>query len=103
MIAHISTLQELKDVQASYRTVVLDFYATWCGPCKALAPYLERWEQQYSGTKFLKVDVDESQDLSDMFHVSAMPTIVLLQDGVVVARVEGANIAAIQKHLEQHL
>jgi thioredoxin 1 len=80
--------------------VVLDFFATWCGPCKRIAPFFEELSTKYETITFLKVDVDEAGELVDMFGISAMPTFVFLDKGVVVGRVEGADLRAIGNHLE---
>lgn len=72
--------------------VVIDFFATWCGPCKRVAPYFEKLAEEYVGMTFLKVDVDESPELTNEFDVSAMPTFLFIKNGVIVKRVEGADI-----------
>lgn len=77
--------------------VVIDFFATWCGPCKRIAPYFEDLaDKYYPVVAFLKVDVDESPELVDKFNINAMPTFVFLKDGVVVKKVEGADIASLE-------
>lgn len=76
--------------------VVIDFFATWCGPCKRVAPFFEQLAEEYVGVTFLKVDVDETAELVDIFGVQAMPTFVFLKDGVIVKKVEGADMAQIE-------
>jgi len=76
--------------------VVIDFFATWCGPCKRIAPTYERLAQSLSSVVFLKVDVDESPELVNEFDVSSMPTFVFLKDGQEVKRVEGADMAQLE-------
>ncbi len=62
--------------------VLVDFWATWCGPCQMLAPVLEEISEQYKGkVKVAKVNVDEQQQLAMQFRVSAIPTVVLFKDG----------------------
>ena len=65
--------------------VVVDFYATWCGPCRALAPVLE----QLQNTKVVKVDVDQNQQLGVQYNIAALPTVVFLKDGQEMDRVVG--------------
>lgn len=65
--------------------VVVDFYATWCGPCRALAPVLE----QLQNAKVVKVDIDQNQQLGVQYNVAALPTVIFLKDGVEVDRVVG--------------
>lgn len=76
--------------------VVIDFFATWCGPCKRIAPFFEKLAESVKSVSFFKVDVDESPDLVNEFDVSAMPTFVFLKDGKEVKRVEGADMYGLQ-------
>ncbi len=76
--------------------VVIDFFATWCGPCKRIAPTFEKLAQSLSSIVFLKVDVDESPELVNSFDVSSMPTFVFLKDGKEVKRVEGADMVQLE-------
>lgn len=77
--------------------VVIDFFATWCGPCKRIAPMFEDLAQKYHPhIQFFKVDVDESPDLVNLFDINAMPTFVFLKHGVVVKKVEGADIKGLE-------
>lgn len=58
---------------------VIDFYATWCGPCKALAPIMEKMEKKYAGKiRFKKVDIDQDVALAQQYEVDAVPTIVII-------------------------
>ena len=70
--------------------VLVDFFATWCGPCKMLSPILERVE---STIKVIKVDTDEFEDLARKYGVMSIPTLVLLEDGKEIKR----NIGFIDK------
>lgn len=76
--------------------VVIDFFATWCGPCKRIAPTFEKLAEAFPNVTFLKVDVDEAPELVNTFDVSAMPTFVFLKDGNEVKRVEGADMAGLE-------
>ena len=73
--------------------VVVDFFATWCGPCKRLAPAFQRLAlaAQDTGIVFAKVDGDDNEDLMEEFQVNAYPTVMLLRDGKVVKSVEGCD------------
>lgn len=88
----ISDLSEIPQQGA----VVIDFFATWCGPCKRIAPTFEKLATSLTSVQFFKVDVDESPELVNEFDIAAMPTFVFLKDGKEVRRVEGADMAGLE-------
>ena len=107
--AGVLELTTLDDVEAvlikagsTNSLVVIDFSATWCGPCKAIAPLFEELAQDTEGVYFLKVDVDENPDTAAKYSVSAMPTFLFIKNGEVVDRLMGANPARLQELIEQH-
>ncbi|WP_343338441.1 Thioredoxin [Terrisporobacter petrolearius] len=70
--------------------VVVDFFATWCGPCKLLAPvYEELGNEMQDSAKFLKVEIDQNMDLAKRFMVSTVPTIMIFKDGKPVETMVG--------------
>lgn len=71
--------------------VVVDFFATWCGPCKMISPKLEELAKDFKNITILKVDVDECEDLAMEYEVSAMPTFVFIKKGQKVDSFAGAN------------
>ncbi len=67
----------------------VDFFATWCGPCKMLAPVLEEVDPEYSDVTFVKVDVDEEQALAARYGIMSIPTLILFKDGEAIAKTGG--------------
>jgi thioredoxin 2 len=78
-------------VEKARTPVLVDLWATWCGPCRMVSPVLEQLATEYAGRlKLVKVDVDRSPRLSERFAVQAVPTLLVLRDGQVVRRQAGA-------------
>lgn len=89
-IKHVNE-QELKEnVLKSGKVVLVDFFATWCGPCRMLAPELEKVEEAVKEfAEIVKVDVDENRNLAKEYGVMSVPTLVVIKDGEEVERVVG--------------
>lgn len=83
--------------------MVIDAYATWCGPCKVMAPEVVKFSKQYPDARFYKIDVDELSELAQELEVRAMPTFLLFKDGVKVETVVGANPKALETAIQKHL
>lgn len=77
-------------VNAGDDVVVVDFFATWCGPCKMLGPIVEKTAEAHPEAHFYKVDIDEELDLATRFGVMSVPTLIYFKRGQVVAKTVGA-------------
>jgi thioredoxin 1 len=77
---------------ADNHVVLVDFHATWCGPCRAMGPAIEALREEFSGTAAIaKVDVDESTELAEAFGIQSIPTLIFFKDGQPVERLSGAR------------
>ncbi len=80
-----------KEVLKSEKTVLLDFYANWCGPCKMVAPLIHQLAQEHPEFVFGKVNVDESLELAQAFGVTSIPMLAVIQNGKVIKQAVGAR------------
>lgn len=101
-VIEIVSLEQFQRELKSDIPVVVDFYATWCGPCKKISPVLESFAGQLNGkVKFLKVNVDKLFEISSTYNIRAMPTVLLLDEGTEVDRKVGTDqITALLKQLQ---
>lgn len=83
--------------EAGAKLVVVDFYATWCGPCKMISPKLEEMAQQHTDVIFLKVDVDDCEEVASTYAISCMPTFIFIKKGEKIADFSGANADKIRE------
>lgn len=83
---------------------VIDFYATWCGPCRAVAPKVGELSEKYQNVRFIQVDVDKMRQVAQEYNVTAMPTFVFVKDGNEVGqRVRGADVRALENGIKSLL
>ena len=75
-----------KEVLEESKTVLIDFYADWCGPCKMFSPIIESVAQKNENIKVVKVNVDEAQELAIKYQVASIPTVIVIKNGEVANR-----------------
>jgi len=80
-----------KEVMESKKTVLLDFWASWCGPCRMVSPVIDEIAEDNAGIKVGKVNVDEQKELAAQFGVMSIPTLIVMKDGRVAKRSVGAK------------
>ena len=88
---HITKETFEQEVLQSEKTVLLDFFATWCGPCKMLAPILDEIAEEREDIKVCKVDVDQEPELAARYQVVSIPTLFVIEKGEVVNQSLGAK------------
>lgn len=101
-IGHVNTQTWQAEVSTSAVPVLVDFWAEWCGPCRAIAPVLEELSGELAGKlKIVKVNVDESPDLAQQFGIRSIPTLLVFKGGTIAGQMVGAMPkAALKAKLE---
>lgn len=102
---HVTDDTFAREVEQTKGLVLVDFWATWCGPCRMVAPVMEQIAAEYDGkVKVAKVDVDANQKLSVRFNVRSIPSILFFKDGAHVDTLVGAYPKpAFEQKIQQHL
>lgn len=90
-VLHITKESFAKEVLESKEPVLLDFWASWCGPCRMLSPVLEEIGAEAAGFKVGKINVDEEPELAEQFSIMSIPTLVVIKDGKVVNQASGVR------------
>ncbi|KAJ3184013.1 Cytoplasmic thioredoxin isoenzyme 2 [Gaertneriomyces sp. JEL0708] len=101
MVHQITSEEEFNEIIKSNEIVIVDFFATWCGPCKMIAPKFENFSSTYTKAKFIKVDVDEVPAVAEKVGVTAMPTFVVFKGGEEAERIVGANPSKLEDGIKK--
>lgn len=87
-------MDKFHEIIAGSEPVLVDFFATWCGPCQMMHPVLERVHEKTSGkARILKVDIDKNPDLAREYNVRSVPTLIIFQNGELKFRTAGVQTA----------
>ena len=81
------------------KKVVLDFFATWCTSCKKIYPQFEEMEANFKNIEFIKIDVDEGEDISTIMDIKSLPTFIFMENGKEVDRMEGSGVEVLREKL----
>jgi len=88
----LNTVTEFNNLVAKNNVlIVIDFYATWCGPCKKLEPFYEKLSQYYENVLFFKCNIEHAEDLANQLDITAMPTFHFYKNGKLVHKLEGCD------------
>jgi len=98
-------MSEFSDIIASTKPVLVDFFATWCGPCRMQAPVLEQVKSKIGDeAAIIKVDIDRNSALAAQYHVQSVPTLILFKDGNPVWRAVGVQQAdVLEAKIREHI
>lgn len=98
-------MESFNDVISSGQLVLVDFYATWCGPCKAMHPALQELKQRLGDQiRILKIDVDRYQNTAAQYRIQSVPTLMLFRNGQALWRQSGAlPLPALLEQVKAHL
>ncbi len=88
-LVHITKDNFNKEVIETEKTVLLDFWATWCGPCQMIAPILDEIAEECPDITVGKIDVDKEQDLAMSFGITSIPTLIVIKNGKAVEKAVG--------------
>jgi len=94
-VHNVASKAEFEQALKDNKVVVLDAFATWCGPCKVIAPQIVKYSDEFTDAHFIKLDVDEVPEVAQELGIRAMPTFLFFKDGEKVSEVVGANPKAI--------
>lgn len=89
MIKHVNESNFSEEVLSKSKVVLVDFFATWCGPCQMLTPVLEKISNSRADFDIVKVDIDQAIGLANKFKIQVVPTLLVFKDGKVVNQTEG--------------
>lgn len=103
-IIYVKNTQEFDDLLSKEKLLLVDFWATWCGPCRMIAPVIDQVAEQFDGkVTVAKVDTDENQELAIRYGIQTIPTVMIFKDGKNVAKEIGVKplksfVNLIEKH-----
>lgn len=96
----VKQIKELTQIPLD-KKVVIDCFATWCGPCQKVAPIFIELSEKFPDIEFLKVDVDVADEIAEGFEVTSLPTFIFLNKGNIYKKIEGADLNSVIAALQE--
>jgi len=91
-LLYVNSTKEFDDLINKEKFVLVDFWATWCAPCRMLAPIIDKLAEQYEGKLVVaKVDVDNNEEIAMRYGIQSIPTVILFKDGKIAAKEIGVK------------
>ncbi|KAL7073921.1 hypothetical protein ACQ4LE_006722 [Meloidogyne hapla] len=103
-IKHPKTQEELDAIlaEAGSKLVVIDFFATWCGPCRLMTPKFNKLADEFADPIYVGIDVDENEHIAANYEINVMPTFVFFKNGKKLTVIEGNNYEELRKTIESN-
>lgn len=98
-----ATQAQIETLQSQGQKILVEFYASWCGPCKQLMPRLMNMESNYPAVKFLKVDIDEEMEFAQSLGIMSVPTVMIYNGNDLINKSIGANVDSVYKNILDNL
>ena len=87
---NIESVKEFQELEENNQTIFVDFWASWCGPCRMVSPFVDQVAEEYKGKlPVLKVEVEDQRELSERFEILSVPTLAVIKDGEIVDSING--------------
>ncbi|PBP24413.1 putative thioredoxin [Diplocarpon rosae] len=102
-VHNLANKAEFAAALKDHKILILDAFATWCGPCKVIAPQVVKFSEEFPDAHFAKLDVDEVPDVAQELGIRAMPTFVIFKDGEKFKEIVGANPQALKLAIQASL
>jgi len=100
MVRTVNAIAAFRELIKGTKPVAVDFFATWCGPCRVIGPFFEELSTKFSDIEFIKVDVDQAAEIATEMGITAMPTFMFFKDGKKVTQVTGADRGQLERAVE---
>lgn len=100
--ASVCEVSDFEAAIAQDKFTLVDFGATWCGPCRFIAPEFDKMKKEYTSMNFIKIDIDECEDVAEKYDITSVPTFILFHKGEIIDSMTGAEIKKLRAMVDKH-